>query len=356
MKKRTIFLVLIAALLIPLSGCSQEGRYLSLSKGDRIRFNRIYRQLETETSHEKRFIAMRQMLEFLSSRVSRGEINLFLTTYVQKNQNDPFNAYYLMLVARNHREDMAYPFAIKYYERILRNYHDLRHMGNSIHFLALRDLLNIVENDEARILYYRDKLTRFSGDINIKEIYYHLGNAYGRVGNWAQAVRAYRRFLDFYDTANSDGFMDRERVVNFLAFYHADKDWTFESLDELVEVVVSSINRAKFRGDSRIFRQYMSRVNFFAVSWEDGESGTPPEFIPNLNTFLSPRINVSRVLEDISNQREAFLRTTGWTYRISTWYLYFRRINFPADSSIHGNWEWAGIYFGERPFAVSHGR
>jgi len=23
-------------------------------------------------------------------------------------------------------------------------------------------------------------------------------------------------------------------------------------------------------------------------------------------------------------------------------------VNFPADPKVHGNWEWAGIYFGEK--------
>lgn len=43
-----------------------------------------------------------------------------------------------------------------------------------------------------------------------------------------------------------------------------------------------------------------------------------------------------------------FLRTIGWSYRVETWYLYFRRVNFKADPSIDGKWEWAGIFFGEK--------
>jgi len=42
------------------------------------------------------------------------------------------------------------------------------------------------------------------------------------------------------------------------------------------------------------------------------------------------------------------LRTWGWHQYLSTWYLYFRKIYFPADPEIHGRWEWAGIYYGEK--------
>ncbi len=354
--KRIIFLLLITALFFSLSGCDKSGYYLSLDKGEKSKFNELYKQLETEASYEKKFIIMRQILEFLSGKASNGEKNLFLTTYVEKNQNDPFNAYYLMAVARNYREDMAYPFAINYYERILKNYHDLQYMGNSIHFLCLRDLLDMIEDDEARILYYKDMIARFSDSINVKETYYYLGDTYAKVGEWDQAIQAYRKFLDFSDTSATGDTFAKERIIELLAYYSTEKNWTFESLDLLVDKVVNSINEAKFRRDSRLLREHMAKVNFFAISWEEGETTTDPEFIANLGTFLSPRISVSKVLDKASNQQEAYLKTTGWSYRISTWYLYFRKINFPADSEIHGNWEWAGIYFGEKPFAVSDER
>ncbi|MCI6442425.1 MAG: tetratricopeptide repeat protein, partial [Spirochaetia bacterium] len=45
---------------------------------------------------------------------------------------------------------------------------------------------------------------------------------------------------------------------------------------------------------------------------------------------------------------EAYLRTTGWSNYVNVWYLYFRKVNFPADPEIHGRWEWAGIYYGEK--------
>ena len=356
MEKRIIFSILIITLLLSLSVCYKDGDYLSLNRSERARFNQLHKQLETEISYEKKFIIMKQILEFLTGKASNGEINLFLTTYVEKDQSDPFNAYYLMIVARNYREDMAYPFAINYYERILKNYNDLQYMGNSIHFLCLRDLLDMIEDDEAKILYYKDMITRFADYVNVKEIYYLLGDTYGRVGEWDHAIQSYRKFLDLNDNSITSDSYPKERIIELLAYYSQEKNWTFESLDVLVDRVVNNINDAKFRQDSRLFRQNMSKVNFFAISWEEGETTVDPEFIANLGIFLSPMISVSKVLDKASNQHEAYLKTTGWTYRISTWYLYFRKINFPADSEIHGNWEWAGIYFGEKPFAVSDER
>jgi hypothetical protein len=50
----------------------------------------------------------------------------------------------------------------------------------------------------------------------------------------------------------------------------------------------------------------------------------------------------------LSNDREAYLRSTGWNYRIPTWYFYFRRVEYPADPESNGAWEWAGVFFGEK--------
>ena len=54
------------------------------------------------------------------------------------------------------------------------------------------------------------------------------------------------------------------------------------------------------------------------------------------------------VKKEIYCNIEAYLKTWGWSQYVSVWYLYFRKVNYPVDPDIHGNWEWAGIYLGER--------
>ena len=59
-------------------------------------------------------------------------------------------------------------------------------------------------------------------------------------------------------------------------------------------------------------------------------------------------MNFNDTLDELSNEGEAYLRSTGWNYRIPTWYFYFRRVEYPADPEINGSWEWAGVFFGEK--------
>ena len=60
------------------------------------------------------------------------------------------------------------------------------------------------------------------------------------------------------------------------------------------------------------------------------------------------RIRYNANLDEASTPNEAYLRTWGWSNYINVWYFYFRKINFPLDPEIHGRWEWAGIYYGEK--------
>lgn len=46
--------------------------------------------------------------------------------------------------------------------------------------------------------------------------------------------------------------------------------------------------------------------------------------------------------------RQAYLLTTGWQAKISTWTLVFSQIVYPEDPEVNGSWEWAGVHFGEQ--------
>ena len=128
-------------------------------------------------------------------------------------------------------------------------------------------------------------------------------------------------------------------------FAKSAKDWTFESLDALETAVKNAISRY----DWRSLDKYRSKVNFFAMSWKaNGSDANALEYFSMHNFMRGNRIRYAKELDDSSNPNEAYLRTTGWSQYINVWYLYFRKVNFPADPDIHGRWEWAGIYYGEK--------
>lgn len=324
--------------------------YLSGTAQEREELDQLFSSLSGEESPENRFILIQEITKVMNSNDQGDTLGLFLTTYVEKHPKDPFNGYYLLIVAQQYKQDGALPLAAHYYERILRNYSDLLVRGHSIHYLCLNNLIEIGGSADIMVSYYKELLGRFESEIDKGPIYYYMAKSYEELGEWDLSMQAYRQFLQHSDTP-VPGVPDAvEQVKPILEFYdYKNKSWTAESLEDLIARVTYAL-RAR---SPRLLSRYIAKVNFFAVSWEQEKVEANTDFLAGIGGFMDNRIRYNAQTDADSNSREAYLKTRGWSYRIKTWYLYFRKIHFPADPEIHGRWEWAGIYFGEKPFTGS---
>ncbi len=351
-------LLLLSAVFIYI-GCRNEGPRVSPASqvyivGDeeqRRELTRLFSDLESEPANpETRFIVIREITKILHAEQRDTLLNLFLSTYVETHHSDPYNGYYLLIVARNYLSSGAEPFAVHYFERILKNYPDLAVEDMSIHFVCLKNLIELVSNPEIKVTYFKNLISRFGEEIEMGSTYYHLARTYEELGEWDLAIQAYRNFLN-YPGAEVEGVPNaQEQIRTMIEFYdYRNKTWTMESLDDLVNTIKYAIRTR----NGALLSRYRAKVNFFAVSWEEEMIDANLNFLEGLHTFLNRRIHYSGELDLDSNAQEAYLKTWGWSYRIKTWYLYFRRVYLPSDPDIHGQWEWGGIYFGEKPFAGS---
>ena len=235
-----------------------------------------------------------------------------------------------------------------YFDRIIQNYDDLLVKGKSVHVLCLQNLIQISTSSDNRIYYFNQLITRFPDEVNITELYMRQAIEYEKIGDWEQALNTYSLFLERPDatTIQIAGIPDAyNRARKLIDFNNSPKDWTFESLEALEKAVKNAISRYS----STLLDKYRSKVNFFAMSWKQEETDTNSQKIFSMKDYMrGNRIRYSAKLDESSNPNEAYLRTTGWSQYINLWYLYFRKVNFPLDPEIHGRWEWAGIYFGEK--------
>ncbi len=350
---RRIYTVSLAVLLtaVILSGCSNTAApyYLTGNKEQRKELIQLSGMLnDSSRTPESNFIVIQEIIKILHSQDELEKLNLFLTTYVEQNSDDPFNAYYLLVVAQNYLKRDAEPFAVLYFERILNNYTDILVHGTSVHYTCLSNLIDMVDDPDVRINYYKELLARFKKDISPGPVYFFLAKTYEELGEWDLAIQAYKNFLKYPD-AKVPGYPEaRKEIKPIVDFYdYRNKNWTMANLNDLVNAIKYAIRRR----DARRLIRYMSKVNFFAISWEQEKKPANNEFLSQLNVFMRQRVRYSSELDRDSNSKEAYLKTWGWSYRIRTWYLYFKRVYFPADPEIHGQWEWAGIYFGAKPFS-----
>ncbi|MBA7607322.1 hypothetical protein ES703_14481 [subsurface metagenome] len=202
-----------------------------------------------------------------------------------------------------------------------------------------------MEEPHLKIQYYKELISRFSGIIDPGVTYYFLAKSYEEVGEWEQAIRVYQKFLK-YPGVEIPGFQNAHaKIREKVEFYYAGKEWTVENLQSLV----AEIRRAIAARNARGLLRYKARVNFFTRSWSQAEAVETLANLFDISVFLhTSRVIADDKLDIDSHSGEAFLRTTRWSYRIPTWYLYFRKVDFKPDPEINGSWEWAGIYFGEK--------
>ena len=271
---------------------------------------------------------------------------LFLTSHVEKNPADIYNGYYLLLVADAYRDMKALPLAVHYYRRILSNYADLLVKGTSIHLQCLQELLALETNPEDKIGDYKELFSRFP-DQSPGTNWYFMAKSYEEVGEWEQSIQAYQKYIGSADTeipGDPQAFREASEKVSF--YYYPDKSWTMPDLNDLVAAVKDAIltkniaQAAQVPGAGELLPGALGP----AARWSDTETVN----YNITNYLLSSNVSIDGQLDIAANEKEAYLKTTGWNFRPPTWYLYFRQVDFPANPDINGQWEWAGIYFGEK--------
>ncbi|CEM62965.1 MAG: tetratricopeptide repeat protein [Treponema phagedenis] len=305
--------------------------------------------LETETNESMRFALIDKIAANLRQEKQYKTLTVFLGNIINTDQKNPYTAYWLLMLGYCYQEQNMPEIAACYFERIIQNYHDIEIQEKSIHLLCLQNLIKLSKDPLRQVNYYSRLLSEFYTSIDPAYAYFMLGRAYEGLGEWQAAIQTYTQFLSLkrYDVIIQgipDSFGYASKIVNYNAAA-SSKNWTFASLDDLVKTITAAIHK----GAPNTLENYRSKVDFFAMSWkqEQAEKQEQPYF--NLESFMAGRrIRVASSLDPSSTPYEAYLRTSGWNQYISTWYLCFKKINFPPNPDIHDRWEWAGVYYGEK--------
>lgn len=356
MSNHRIAALIIGVSALCLTGCGfSKSYYVSGAGTSRPILRQMFASLaEAHSNPKRRFLFMREIVKVMQARRHTRRLNLLLTDYVDRHPKDPYDAYYLYIVAEDYLKAKAVPFADVYFDRILERYPNLSINGKTIDYLALSELVKTTHNPYQRINYYKELLARFDTTVQKAPAYFKLAKSYGQVGEWKKEMQTYESFLQLPNHTVPGVPTARNQANYFVELYnYPHVNWAFSSLPRLVD----SIRYAVDVHSVRLLSRYWAKVGFFARSWESlqaWDSGAQllvPLFLRDFYVFMTPSVYVDPNPDITADNREAFLKTGGWSYRIPTWYFYFRKINFPANPSIQGKWEWAGVYFGQKALA-----
>src|SRR5574344_1298861 len=253
---RGLALILCVIIFTSCSAHTNKTTYLSANSKE---YQSMQQQLQLllqqdNMSAETRYAIVNRIPNNMLSVKDYNSLILFLTGWVDKHTDDMYNSYWLLMTAYAYLENNAEPVAEYYFERIIKNYNDLMVQGKSIHFLCLQHLIQISTSPANRISYFNQLITRFPNDVSITELYERLALEYEKEGEWDQAIKSYQLFIAQDDastiqiTGIPDAYANAKQLVDF---NNSPKDWTFETLDALVDAVKKAINTYNYRALDR---------------------------------------------------------------------------------------------------------
>lgn len=356
-RRTAILLTLVICAALALGGCENGLGLLwpgvrQFSVRDRVQERDLGEALRILNSPQlkkspdfpvQRMLAARRVSTILIEDGQRAEAARLLSSLA--DDHDSYEAWYLFAAGAVYESMRGAPIARLYFERILNTLPDMTIDGQSIHKTCLIKLLASDSPPAKKTAWFREFIQRFPDADEVGSFHFLLAKEYEKQGLWPQAIEEYRQFLPFFGVI-VPGYSDaHDYARKMVEFNDSPKNWTYPNLSDLV----SGIRKAIASRSPQALRGYMSKAGFFAMSWyKEGGDDSNSNVLFNFSNFMTRPIYVAPTLDPSLNDSEAFLRTSGWTGYIPVWYLCFRRVDFPADPSVHGNWEWAGIYFGEK--------
>ena len=358
MKLKKYFFVTV--LMLMLFSCSQKdySEYVDNKNPNKRELIHLFNLLDTYKDYsENRFTVMSEIISFLLKDKNNNRLHLLITTYINDNPEDPYNSYYLLSLASSYLNSGNDTFAVPYLHNAVMLYKDLIIRGESTHFKALEILLKTSNNNNNKIEYYKKLIKEHSLRVEkrdiylggVGELYYYLGKILEENQNWEEAIFAFESYLQFDNAVISKVNDAKDEIFRKVGFYHSNKEWVVDNLDQLVANIRYAINVR-----NPVLLDRYRAFDFFIINWKSNYSELESSFPIESAVLTSMGLKTAKNLDAMSTDTEAYLAVYGnpwsnsiwWVY--STWYFYFKKVDFPMDPNIHGGWEWAGIYLGEK--------
>ncbi|HOJ63239.1 MAG TPA: hypothetical protein PLE45_02355 [Spirochaetota bacterium] len=273
------------------------------------------------------------------------ELKIFLGEYAEKEKNKRFKSYLYFLISNLYWEEDKKEASFFYIKKIDPDHYDLEYNSQSIGYtIALRVIsMNVPFRDKEYM--YNLLLKKYSDMIDIPYTAYELAKLYKTNLDIEKAIETLKYIINFVNNSkNVEDSVNISEIKREVDFYYMKKNWIYNDLEDLI----NNIKYAIITKNVTLLSNYVSKINFSCSIYNKSLMQQWGWNQLAIDRFWNSNIVFSSKLEDISNENEAYLKTFNWGFpQLTTWYFYFKRVNYPYDKSIDRGWEWAGIIFGD---------
>lgn len=269
------------------------------------------------------------------------EIIHFFEDLIFDEKNEINKAFYYFFISDIYYQIDNEDVAIYYMLKVDEQFYDIQYNFNPVGYYIAKRIIKSDAKFKLKEKMYQLLLDKYQENIDIVYIRYELSNLYKSNLDMDKSVRILEEILRLNKSELSK-IADINSINNEIYFYRSKKGWIYQN----VEMLINKIDDAVKNKNSTLVYSLFSATKFDVKL--SGKS-YPSSWL-QIHKRWTGRIDFSDKLEEYSNDKEAYLKTSNWNIiQFKTWYFYFKRVNYPYDKRVNGGWEWAGVFIGN-PF------
>jgi hypothetical protein len=339
-------LILVLSITSFMSASDIKVTYQFSTAYERQRWNELSSQPEDINSLKALSEWCEEIRDLFISAGKSNELTRYLGIQAQLKTEKDLQAYLFFILSDIYWATGSRDVALLYMNMIPEGSYDIRYNYQPIGYYLSKRIISSNANAKTKIRMYIHLLDRYSDMIDIPYTLNELAQIYKSELDIQKTISSYQEIIrtaHLYPNINDS--INLKEIKRELAFYKSRKRWIYKDL----EVLINNIKYAIMKQDMKLLRRYVSDVDFFVQVSHKVHKKTWTLNQLQIYRRWNRRIVFSEKLEDYSNENEAYLKTSNWTFpNMKTWYFYFKRVEYPFDDRYDGGWEWKGIYFGER--------
>ena len=345
----TFFLLKISLsiiLIFLISGCfSEKNNYLFESDYEKNRWNKYLKQYENLKYLDEKILWAEDVYNFLLESQKDYYLNNYFSELAYICDDLDFKSYLYFLISNNLWNQNKKELALFYSNKINKKSFSLNYNNQPIGYIIALRIINSDSSYKYKEMSYNLLLEEYKELIDVPYTLYELAMIYKSQLDMDKTISIFKNILeDSPRYKNIESNIDYKLIREEIDYYYMKKNLVSRDLDLLIKQIKNAI----IKKDINLLYQFTSKSSFEGTITQKSSQINWSFWQLQINRYWYTNIVFSNSLEPQSNENEAWLKTYNWGFpQLTTWYFYFRRINYPYDNNIDRGWEWAGIFFGD---------